>query len=454
MSITALGSLGTATVKATGTPVFISPSRDVPAGRFVAVWVAYDSQFDIFFPTHGENFYYCIDNAGNIWSNVGACTDRQAFASTGAASLLFVSQLRVDLTTSHTIQIGDGYSPLAAKAVSVEEFDLGDGMRWALNRVGWVFSAKETRTADPVSDTIDLEFSQEWLVLHCLANEGPPTDSFTWDAAWTQITAAGTTGGAADSNVTVLGGYRIATTSSETIDVANTTAARDNCQVMAGICAIKETTFPTTPLLDNFNRAAETPLSGGGNWEIGRTAEGSANLHLASNTVHGGGGSFWNEEWVGCQETYATITNTSSFAAIHITAYGDASIADLHGVGACTEPSLGAVVLGISGLQSLVDHGHVLAWVVTLPAGMKFGLKRTLIRAGSKTGATRLWIDIGDGWEELAAIFISGRMPREYYGQAAIAMRDSGPSMDDFGGGQIPCPNPFRPQIFRRSEAR
>lgn len=54
--------------------------------------------------------------------------------------------------------------------------------------------------------------------------------------------------------------------------------------------------FPVTPVLDNFNRADENPLSGGGNWVHSSLWWGGADLKLASNVVTqnaGGSASTW-----------------------------------------------------------------------------------------------------------------------------------------------------------------
>lgn len=455
MSISALGSLGTAHVKSAGADQTFSPSRTVPAGRLIVLWVARDSIFNVFLPTHGENFFSCFDSVGNLYSNVGAVTDRQGANATGAFTGIWVCQLAHDLTTSDTITITDGgVTACIAKALSVEEFDLGDGMRWAQNQTGWSSSIREDRNLDPGSVGVDLRFTAEWLVVHALGNEGPSTDSFTWDSSWTQVASDGTTGGAADSNITIRGGYKIATTNGETIDVANNTATRDVTQVMIGICAIKETPFPTTPILDNFNRANEDPLSGGGNWDTSVWAFGSDGLAVVSNQAQGGGGSFWDDVWEGCAEVYATIAHYGGEPQMHLFAIGNSATATLEGVGLDWPTNSGLLYFTKSGLQGGASGTNIVVSAIGSD-GTKIGIKRTKPGTASAKGENRLFLDRGSGWEEVAAYVFSGADAGYLSGRAAIGATNGTPKFDDFGGGEVQCfASPFRPQIFRRSEAR
>jgi hypothetical protein len=56
--------------------------------------------------------------------------------------------------------------------------------------------------------------------------------------------------------------------------------------------------FPTTPVLDNFNRANENPLSGGGNWSGSPWDSGTATLpKLQSNAVEDATASYIASSW-------------------------------------------------------------------------------------------------------------------------------------------------------------
>lgn len=449
MAITPIGSLGTANIKVAAADLTFSPSRNVAAGRFVAIWVAWDSIFNIFLPTHGENFFSCYDSVGNWYSNVGAVTDRQGPNATGAFTGLWVAQLSVPLTTGDTIIVTDGgVGASFAKAMSVEEFDLGAGMRWAQNQDGWGGATQEVHNTQPSSVGVNLHFTQTWLVLHALGNEGPSTDSFTWDGAWTQITTSGTTGGSADSNITILGGYKIATTNSESINVTNNTASRDVTQVMIGICATPETTFPTTPILDDFNRADEDPLSGGGNWLTTSTAFGSDWMAVSANQAVGGGGSFWDDVWEGCAEVYCTIADYGGEPQMHLFARGSAATATMQGVGLSWPTSSGLLYFTKSGLQGGASGTNIVVSAIAAD-GVKIGIKRTKSTTAAIHGENRLWVDRGGSWEEIAAYFFSGAPPEYLVGRAALACATSVPRFDDFGGGQVDCFARGRQQIYR-----
>lgn len=69
--------------------------------------------------------------------------------------------------------------------------------------------------------------------------------------------------------------------------------------------------FPTTPVLDNFNRANENPLSGGGNW-LGPLFGSGPQLLLASNQVDTAvseqrGSSYWSASFAADQEVYCDV---------------------------------------------------------------------------------------------------------------------------------------------------
>ena len=74
-----------------------------------------------------------------------------------------------------------------------------------------------------------------------------------------------------------------------------------------------------TPIVDDFNRANENPLSGGGNWT---TITSIGGAQLVSNAVAASGsttaGSLWHTVFTGDVETYATVlistNNTGLYA--------------------------------------------------------------------------------------------------------------------------------------------
>lgn len=445
MAITSIGSLCSGSNKSSGTTqLSLTPGRNVAAGRLLVAYIAWDSVFSVFQPNDGEFSVYVTDSADNHWCNIGAGTDQQAFFNSGAIVILAATQLRNALTTSDTITANGFFlGTLIAKAMSIEEFDLGTGMRWCRSGVEW--STVITNNADPGSVTHTPNRTREWLYVHALGNEGPSTDSFTWDADYTEITSAGTTGGGDDSNITILGGYRITTLSSDTVDVTNdTSSTRDCTQTMCAITAIEPTPdFPTTPILDDFNRANEFPMDGG-LWNTTDTAFGSAQLTLDSNQARGGGGSFFDQFMEACVEVYATFSDVSGWANLHVHAGGNASLANMVGEGSAAwevsifgNTGLDAIVFSnSSGNQGAPVSGSLWAFILAVD-GHKWGIQRTLDPQFSTDYVNHLWVDVGSGWEEVAALYHVA--PTFNDGNLALGILDSGGRVDDFGGGQTLC---------------
>lgn len=459
MAISAIGSLGTANDKNSATTdLSINPSRDVPAGRLVVIWVAWDSVFSVLDPNNAEGGWWAFDSQGHVYTLIAACTDRQGFLATGAWSGIFVTQTTVALETTDTITVeGEpGFvGSLVAKSMSVEEFNPGPNARWAQAGNGYTY-IQTTADDPPAISGYDMELDREWLELHCLGNEGPDTDSFTWDSDWTQITGDGTTGGSDDSNVCVRGGYRIATETTASVDVSNTTAARDNTQCLTALTITKATAFPNTPILDNFNRADEYPVDGG-IWNTVNEGFGSAFIPLVSNATTGSGGSFFDDLWEDCAECYVTVSTYRGQPMLDIMASGDTTVPSKAGVGVAwallsdAKPVVADVILfGRSGNEGSVLRGHSFVYVAGAD-GVKWGLQRTRDPGG--LDATRLWMDRGSGWEELAAIVrLLGQATTGYACLSAYTTGPGGspPIQDDFGGGQISCFPDVLPQFIRR----
>lgn len=455
--ITAVGSLVAASDKDPATATLtVTPARDVAVGALLVAWIAWDSVFSVFDPNDGEFAVYVDDSVGNHWCNIACGVDRQGFFATGCQGTLAVCQLRNALTTADSITVHGAFAgTLIAKAVSIEEFDLGSGMRWC--RHGGAWTIVEDRGTDPSDVSVDAGVSQEWLILHCLANEGPSTDSFTDDSDYTPITAAGTTGGAADSNVTVRGGYRITTLQTDTVTTTNLTSVRDVIQVWAAICAVKPKPFSVTTIIDDANRADESPVDGG-IWDTsGPTAFGASLGHLVSNKLAGGGGSFTLATYENCVDvfaTYSVVGGTDQWANLHLFGAGNAATATMSGSGSAAwvtnlrGNTFDAIYFNrSSGNQGDPVSQELLAFI---PAsnGVKWGIQRTRGNAGVGGWVNHLWVDVGSGWQEVAALYVHGATATA--GALAFGVNTSGASIDDFGGGKFPCGTRFLPQIYRR----
>lgn len=474
--ISALGSLGTASNKSAGTPLGYSPSRDVPVGRVVVLWVSTDSVHNAGDPHDNmQERWSAHDDAGNIWVTLGGATDGQGFFFTGSSAHIFISQLRSGLLTTDTVTIeNQAEGNVTARCLSAEEFDFGTSYgglsRWATTDSGPQVTS--TVAGDPPPITISSLDSQEYLLLHCLGTEGPGTDSYTWDADYTQISSVATSGGAADSNITLRGGYRIATLTTDTVDVTNNTAARDNCQVLVATCATPpQHEFPVNPVLDDFNRANEEPLSDGGNWlstnspgpHVGATPY---FLRLVSNAARGSsatgfGGQFWHEDFTGCVEVYVTVTQKSTGDAggpsVTFHSSGAAELSTLGGYGAqWRNPLFGNTLYGnlpmgnignAGGLGGGSGNEYALAWIAQQD-GYKLGASR-FGDLGGNPYTDRYWLDVGAGWEEIAGIYRNS-VNVDNTGKIALSTFSQNNIFDDFGGGEIEClQRRGRPQIMR-----
>jgi hypothetical protein len=458
--ISSVGTLGAASDKNSGTTlVSIAVPRDVPAGAIVVLWLAWDSVFSVITPDTFPRAHKITDDAGNVYTIIAAETDPTAFFLSGSAISIAISQLRSPLTSGDLITVEGAHAgTLAAKAISAWEFEFAAGKRWA--RAGPLPATQQTNPAgDPGGESFDTELvDREWLFLYGLGSEGPDTDAFTLDADYTPITSAGTTGGADDSNVSVRGGWRIASQQADSVSMTSDTADRDNAQAMTAVAEVRTMPFPRSVVLDDFNRADEDPVDGG-TWDTLRSALGGARLEIVGNQAQGNngggggfGGSFWDEDWEGCQEVFATYSDFVGRMALHLNTAGDASTTTMDGYGVGWWATDGNAVglqwatLSRSGNAGRVASGpgEMVVWLDGAD-GHKIGIQR-LIETG--TFVHHLWANDGSGWEEHAAQFTQGIPgPILTLGEPAMDL-EGGAKADDFGGSEVSC---FlrKPQIMR-----
>ncbi len=455
--ISSVGPLGTALEQSSDRSTSCAISRSVAVGRVIVAWLAVDSTFSIFSPSDGEGYWYATDTAGNIYSTIASFTDNRSFHGSGAQIVIAITQVRNALTTSDTIDFNanaglePGFNYI--RAISIEEFDF-DGDRWAVS--GSHYQGRKDTLVQPGAIGKTFGVSREWLLLHGLGLEGPIADTFSWDSDYTQIVPIGSSTGNTDDDITVHGGYRIATLSTDTVSVTNSTSSsRDSSQVLVGVCAVPQIPgFPVTPILDDFNRADENPLSGG--WDdSGPTAFFGQNAQLLSNRAAGSGGSWWDATFDRCVEVYAEIA-VAGESVLTFHGSGDTSIGptmDGNSVGyyQLSQNARALIHAGRSGLQGFVGSEVLLAWAV-LGVGDKYGMQRTRGPAGC-VGVNHVWVNFGGaGWEEIAAYILDpGDNNGEFTtGRLALAALGSTVRLDNFGGGQFPCGSKFIPQLYRR----
>lgn len=448
MGIASVGSLGSANYKTASQTTTLSPSRNVPAGRLLVVWYGQDGHAPGSASPTMCQFWSCKDSAGNIWSTAVARDNGTTTFATGA---IFYCVLKNALTTSDVITVKYVNSLPVARAISAEEFSLDDGFVIATTDRG---PQSASGTGDPAAITQSSLTSQQYLGLHFLASKGPISDAFTWDADWTQIAADGTSGGADSSNASILGGYRIATLTSDTVDVTSDTADRPHTQGLVFLCqARRPVSFPTTRILDTFNRADESPLDNG-KWSPDPSCTAAFNglLRVISNqcatkdaTV--AAGEWWLElNQMNDAEVYVSQpvrpatpgSNRGTGVILHGAGCGNASTRG--GLEALWIPAISGsqpndvIVFGSCGNSAAVSPAFGLAWVDNTN-GVKLGQ--------SKSGNIQhVWCDVGGGWRWVAAIHRSAANPTS--GKMGLELVDTAIRVDDFGGG-----GSWTPQVIR-----
>ena len=303
-------------------------------GAFLVVWAAWDGQGAT--ANHVSHELGVYDDAGNIYTAIGAL---DFFAGPGPWTSIHVCQLQHALTTSSVITLRY-VSSRSVQCCKLWEFALDAGQVWACTDQTPQRLAGSGAILGLTTAALD---SQEYLCLYGLTISGPATDTINYDAGWTSFTPVGTTGGADASNRTLAGEWKIQTTTTFTTGVTDSTAGRDYTEQFIAICQTPAiTTFPTTPLLDNFNRADENPL-GNGTWDTTCAANQSGNLmrlvsNQAATQVAGGtDGSWWGtsmvqvdaESWVAIP--VGVVAETDSYARLFIQGGGCTVSSDISG---------------------------------------------------------------------------------------------------------------------------
>ena len=227
-----LNTLGSNQIKTSGTNnLTITTTAIAEVGNVIIVIVAGDNIAIV----DGDSTNVSItDAAGNTYTRAKEWTNDISGAGTGAVAAIFYSKVTTQLNSGALITITTT-SAITAKAASAWEFSIGAG-----NVVSVQGSAGlSTDGADPAAITISGLTSAEYLWIHCVAHEGPNTDAFTQDIDYLSLDANGTTAGGAASNMSVRGGRRIFTGTTDTVDVTYTAA--DHAQAYV---ALKEAAPP------------------------------------------------------------------------------------------------------------------------------------------------------------------------------------------------------------------
>lgn len=286
MAFVRAGSLGSVQSKVAGVTLALTTSgSDAYAGDLIVVAYATDNNnTSTIFGPFGDSQTQVADNAGNLYVQ-GA----EGVNISGAHVSLYYSVLDYDLPSGSTITV-TYISSKTARAITAERFIID------YPQVITVSRNLSRQNGDFAAISLSNLPQGEKLFLWAGATEGPLGDTYTGDANYTQFARNGTTGSTGDTNMTIQAASRISYLVNDSHDAANT--GRDYVQVYI---ALQEyyTEPPDTPggsnlpLVDNFDRANQTPLSG--NW----TTAFSNGVNLSSNQlVNPGnglnGGSYYN----------------------------------------------------------------------------------------------------------------------------------------------------------------
>lgn len=186
-----------------------------------------------------DGVYHVEDTASNIWYRVRAQNANEAGSQTATCCTLYVCTITSTLASGGTItlSLGGNATQNDAQCAIVEKFSVTSGHTVVCLGV----TGLSTIAGDPAAITLSGMPSVSALWIHGFSAEARQTDSYTWDADYTQFTlAAGDSGGAATSQ-SITGGYRLQTATSDTVDVTSTTADRDYAQLLACFLVVDPT---------------------------------------------------------------------------------------------------------------------------------------------------------------------------------------------------------------------
>lgn len=222
------GSFGSATSSSAGATLVITVTEACNAGDACFVWVAWDNNNAATPTGPSDVMLRCDDQRDNDWRTLASGQAIGSGASTASHCAIFGAVLDTELGIGDTITITHtGNSGLVAKAATSRRFS-----SWGKANIGVAANgaAAESGSADPASIALSSMASREYLILHGISYEGPSTDSYTQDSDYTSIDFVGTDTGTDLADQSIKGGFRIATLTGDTVDVA--ADSRDHKQIL------------------------------------------------------------------------------------------------------------------------------------------------------------------------------------------------------------------------------
>lgn len=242
MAFASLGSLGSANSKTAGTSVTALATAIGNVGNLAVALAAWDNTGLDVEQTNNLTF---TDESGNTWTKAMELTGSAGVVEDGATAALWLSVLGTQIDVGDDL-ICTSDTARVAKAISAWEFDILE-TAVAVQQI-----ASGADSGQPAALTLSGLPSREYLLIHVLAMERPTSVTLTQDPNFTNLTFDGTTGGASTSNMVLFGGYRIATGTTFSVDVA-TSIGGDHAQMLV---ALYETSSGDLSAL--VNQIAET----------------------------------------------------------------------------------------------------------------------------------------------------------------------------------------------------
>lgn len=423
--------LGSANSNTSTTTLVITTTATAEVGNMIVVASAWDNTDTA--DTALSSHLKVTDSAGNIYTILGSVANAQGAAAGGAHIILAAAMVTTQLTSGGTITVTSDTGRVA-KCAAAEEFTLATPAFMLADK-----NLALDDAADPSALSLPSAFttlpSREYLEIYALAVEGPNSDTYTWDADQTTLTSDGSAG-----SMHLRWSYRIATLTSDTVDVSSDTADRDSVSLLVALAQYTPDTFPTTAIIDNFNRANENPLSDGGNWEstVGVTAfrltSNAADSPTANTTAQSNRTTVFPDD----QEAYVTLSqeNTAVGAGqgviINIT---DAGSTSWDGYMLRHRGSLLGSVHDQMTVRRFINNANTrdcLQWIgLGKTTGNRYGLRRY-------GNVLETWyLPNGGAWTFLGAMEAVGDLLGGKIGIYAIeGVSVGGTRLDDFGGGQ------------------
>lgn len=216
-----IGSLGSAFSKSADQATLVLQAGAIAeAGNMLVALIAVDNSA----PADGDEGAVSgiVDQAGNSWIKIGEFTNGNGAAQAGVAISAWYSLITTQIAANALITASFTSAALRdASAITVWEF--------GLRRTGFVSVAAVATRADDNADpgVLDLTLPVgENLWVRGQAHERPLTDTWVKTIPWDGIfDKQGTSGGVADTNVTVAGEFRVFNGASNPSDPSWTAAA-------------------------------------------------------------------------------------------------------------------------------------------------------------------------------------------------------------------------------------